>query len=840
MKAGLNRYRITVLAGIGLLVLLLVIMATGLLGQLRDLSIAEDDNMQWTISQVDVEFANLNATISKRLSDKSIADSELKLRLDIAISRLSILSSGRVAALFAGDEAVQEQIAPIEAFSERAIEISDKPGPINDADILRLRTLTEAVRPNVRKIALLGVELNALRSEARRADFSRQLTHTGGIAIALLVLMAVLMVLLDHLLQRAARRDAALLTSSQLLKSTVAASLDAIVTANDKGQIIDFNASAEEIFGWGRDEIIGKTMEETLIPHRMREAHHTGLNRYLEGGQPRVVDGGRVELAALRKSGEEFPIELNITSTKDDDGTKFIAYLRDISTSKINEQKLIDARDRAERTDKAKSQFLTVMSHEMRTPLNGILGVLDLLKTTKLTAKQTRYADIATASGEILLEHISEALDITRIEAGTFQLTLQDFELPVLAHSIADALEPLAREKQLGLTVQIDETMRRGFHGDSSRIRQILTNLIGNAIKFTDEGDIGIKVSGIHGPAVSSLKLAVTDTGAGIEADHLEQIFEDFVAFTQSEGRQSRGDGLGLSISRKIARQMGGDVSVISEVGRGSTFTLTVPLQRKEHVLQDSAAEANSPAGSFEDAREILLVEDNNINRKVLHDMLQGMGHRVTEAVNGVDCLEQAEAKHFDLIFMDISMPVMDGIEATRSLRAGDSPNAATHIIGLTAHGREEFRERAESAGMNSFHTKPIRLTMLRSIISGVSENLPSSPHVEALQELCAMLGPDKVQDTGTKFFGELDAFAAEVRSDGTPAGTADLAEAAHKIKGAAALLGLRNLETTFAELEQRARDNDIPDLSERIKEIERIARIARTDFATVVQSFRT
>ncbi|MEP5091643.1 MAG: PAS domain S-box protein, partial [Paracoccaceae bacterium] len=432
MKAGLNQYRITILAGIVLLVLLLAIMVTGLLGQLRDLSIAEDDNMQWGISQIDVEFANLNATISKRLSDNSLADSEIRLRLDIAISRLSILNSGRAATLFAGSDAIQKLVAPIEIFSERAIEISDKPGPITDVDLLRLRALTEEVRPNVRKIALLGVELNALRSEARRAEFSRQLTRTGGIAIVLLALMAVLMLLLDRMLRRAARRDAELLTSSQLLKSTVAASLDAIVTANDKGQIVEFNAAAEDVFGWKRDEIIGKTMEETFIPHRMRDAHHSGMARYLETGKPRVVDGGRVELAALRKSGEEFPIELNITSVKDDDGTKFIAYLRDISVRKINDQKLIDARDRAERTDKAKSQFLTVMSHEMRTPLNGILGVLDLLKTTKLTAKQSRYADIATASSEILLEHISEALDITRIEAGTFQLTPQDFDLPVL------------------------------------------------------------------------------------------------------------------------------------------------------------------------------------------------------------------------------------------------------------------------------------------------------------------------------------------------------------------------------------------------------------------------
>ncbi len=838
MKTGLSGYRIAILAGFGLLVLLLGLMVTNLLSQLRDLSTAAGDNTQWSISQLDTEFANLNATLSDQLADGGLSDDDIQLRIDIALSRLNIINSGRAGVVFGESQEAETLIAPLNAFAAAAIAISDKPGPLSLQDLRTLRGMVQEVRPNVRKIALLGVSLGAERSQQRRAVFAQQLTRTGGIAIALLVLMAGFMVLLDRLLRRAARRDAELLTSSKLLTSTVAASLDAIVTADSSGRIIGFNASAEDVFGWTEDEIIGLTMEETFVPHRMRDAHHNGMNRYLETGTPRVVDGGRVELAALRKSGEEFPVELNITSIEDDEGTKFIAYIRDISERKINEQKLIDARDRAERTDKAKSQFLTVMSHEMRTPLNGILGVLDLLKTTKLTPKQERYAQIATASSEILLEHTNEALDITRIETGTLQLTPQNFDLPELVTSLVDVLEPLAREKQLGLTLQIEDAMRTGFYADSNRVRQILTNLIGNAIKFTEEGRISLNVSGIHGPVASSVTFSITDTGAGIAPENQEQVFEDFVALAHGEGRQTRGDGLGLSISRKIARQMGGDINLVSEVGAGSTFTLTVPMQRREAVPRQTVTRSATQTEAGKPL-SMLVVEDNNINRKVLGDMLEGMGHTVVEAVDGADCLDKAGNVAFDLIFMDISMPVMDGIEATRRLRADGGPNAQTHIVGLTAHGREEYRDEAEQAGMNRFHTKPIRLDALHGIIAEISKTshapLGAATPSDALRELCDALGQDKVNEIGERFFGELDAYFEQAREGLFESDPVALAEASHKMKGAAALLGQHDLEGPLADLERSAREGNVSDLASRIEALEGIAKSARAAFGDKV-----
>ena len=813
VKPRLKSYRLAVLASVFMLAILLAVMAVNLLGQLRDLSRAAHDNMQWSISQLDTEFANLDATLTQQITTGQYTNESVQLRVDIVLSRLNIINSGRVAHIYTDDYRAKALIEKINEFAEAAIKISDTPGPLTGLALVQMHRLVKKVRPHVRDVAVLGVTMGAEKAQAGRAQFATQLSRTGGIAIALMILMALLMLILDRLLLRASRRDTELSASSKQLETTVAASLDAIVTSDDTGRIIDFNAAAEGVFGWSRAEIVGQTMENTFIPHRMRDAHHNGMHRYLTTGKPRVVDAGRVELAALRKSGEEFPVELNITTMKEGDSTTFIAYIRDISAQKINEQTLIEARDRAERTDKAKSQFLTVMSHEMRTPLNGILGVLDMLKTTSLSPQQERYAKIATSSSEILLEQVNEALDITRIETGQLQFTAQDFALTDLMEGLIDVFEPLAHEKELSLTLDIEPAMRGPYHADAGRIRQILTNLIGNAIKFTEKGRISLRVSGIHGQEASSLRFEISDTGIGIPPGKQEQVFEDFFAFANSDSRQARSDGLGLSISRRIARAMKGDVSVHSAAGRGATFVLALPVNRTEQMSDQIVAEQEKTPLPTQQCN-ILIVEDNAVNRSVLADMLEAMGHKVQEAVNGEDALDKEKATAFDLIFMDISMPVMDGIEATQRIRAGVGRNLGTHIVGLTAHGREEFRENAVAAGMDQFHTKPIRLDALHSIIAGVTSGqfakLDAKRFPEALTEMIALLGQERVRAVADTFLSELDILINDIRRYNPKNDILPLAESVHKAKGAAALLGQVALETDLGTLECQTRSGEV------------------------------
>ena len=783
---------------IACLIALLCWMGNNLYRDLRELSTADTDNMQWTVLQLETEFANLASTLTEAIHVPAADRDRVRLRTDITLSRIGLIGAGQGRDLFADDDQASSILARLERFAEQAAAIIDAPTPLTRNKIGELRDLTEALRPDVRRLALKGLVLSASIEEERRAVFARQLLRTGGATMLMIAALTGALMLLCRLLTNARQKDAHLNATTERLASTVAASLDGIIIADETGKIVDYNRSAEGIFGWTRDEIIGRRMEQTIVPPIHRDGHIRGMARYVRTREPHVIDAGRVELTALRKSGEEFPVELNITSATQTDGELFIAYLRDISEQKINERKLIDARDQAERTDRAKSRFLTIMSHEMRTPLNGILGVLDLLRTTKLTSQQERYVKVAAASGEILLEHVNEALDITRIETGEVPLSPQRFTMSELINRVVDVLQPLADERGLTLRAKIEPTMNMDFVADSGRIGQILTNLIGNAIKFTESGSVTVRVAGIHDTETTAASIDVEDTGPGINSDNLEDIFGDFVVMARSGGRQSRGDGLGLSISRKVARLMGGDLNATSLPGRGSTFTLTLPLERSEPDTVETDPLAEAPSSTV--SRSILIVEDNVINRSVIKDMLVGFGHHVTEAANGLDGVKAADGQAFDLIIMDISMPVMDGIEAVRRIRAGTGPNCKTHILGLTAHGREEYRTKAVAAGMNGFCTKPIRLATLREQLDSIDMHGGKSPTMSAaiaedvVSELIDALGQERFGTTIDRFFTEMDAAIRSLNHLQSGQDCSEISEISHKLRGGAVMLGLRDL----------------------------------------------
>lgn len=802
--------RIGILIIVSALVLFLMFLGSNLARQLRDLSTADVDNLQWTILQVETEIANLGTALTDAVAgDVPDADAEtVRLRAEIALNRLSIVRQGAARDLY--PDTATPLLNRVDGYRNAVIGILDADPDLTQDDLVALRDLTRDIRPDMRELVIQGLAQHSARTQQQRAGFSRQLAFTGGVAIVLILGLSGVLVFLNRLLTRAVRRDADLKASGARLASTVQASLDAIVTANEAGEIVEFNAAAERILGWKRADIIGQRLDATIIPPQHRAAHCDGMARYLSGGDSHIVGCGRVEMSALRRSGEQFPIELNITSVDSPEGPLFIAYLRDISDWKISEQTLIEARDRAQAMDRAKSQFLAVMSHEMRTPLNGILGVLDLLRQTPLNADQDRYARIASASGEILLEHVNEALDITRIEIGSMRLSAHPFRARETIETVIEVLMPLAQEKGLGLVLDFDADMDRVFVADGGRIGQILTNLIGNAIKFTDRGGIEVSVGGIHGAEQTTATIHVSDSGRGIPADKQEDVFEDFVALSHSKGRRARGDGLGLSISRKVARLMGGDLTVQSIPGQGSRFTLRVPLDRcgdADRVAPAAIAPADRQPVATARRGQVLVVEDNAVNRTVLRDMLQQLGQSVTEAADGLQGLTAAREQRFDLIIMDISMPVMDGIEATRRIQQMDGPNRTTRILGLTAHGREECRERARQVDM-AFITKPIRLSTLREVIDGL-DRLPPDPartpdmlDPAVFGDLLDLLGPDKMRETVDMFIAEVEATLAHLATDRDEAAAkAEL----HKLRGAAAVLGLTGVVAAIDRVDPSA-----------------------------------
>ncbi|MDA9288450.1 ATP-binding protein [Amylibacter sp.] len=838
MNFELKGYRSVILVGLGLLALLLGLMINKLFSEYQDLLIVEDTIFTGQdYYQLDGQLADLDITLLEQITNNNLSKEELLLKVDTVLNKLLVLESSQSGVILGYNEEVRVLMRPIDQFVNETISIIDKEDEISFEDILILREMVKKVRPKISKNAFLVYRLAVVRSQEHRKNFSKQLIWTAGSTVFFLIMLSGLLLLLDRMLRSAIRRADELTASSRQLALTVAGSMDAIIIADGYSKIIEYNTSAQGVFGWSREEIIGKTMEELFFRKGLRDAYKNAMAQSLELSNTNVVDGVRVELTAWRKNGEEFVVELNMTYVERNNDAIYMAYIRDISDRKVAEKILIEARDRAERTDKAKSQFLAVMSHEMRTPLAGIIGVMDLLKTTKLTKKQDHYVQIATSSGEVMLEHINEALDITRIEGGALNLSPQEFNLPDLVRSLVEVLKPLANEKVLNLDLQIDNKIKTNFMGDSLRIRQILTNLLGNSIKFTDKGSIKFVISYSHGSDTSKLKFKITDTGKGIAPEDHKKIFDDFVVISSGGKQQTRGDGLGLSISRKIARQMGGDIIVESNINEGATFIFSLPLKQvaKTDVVEPKGLDI--PVENFKKIN-VLVVEDSITNREVLCDMLEGMGHNVRSATNGLETLDQAKKQIFDIIFMDINMPIMGGIEATQKIRSGGGLNSKTYIAGLTAHGSDEFGGEAKESGMDCYITKPIRLAALRKIISDVISNSSFETIGElspVLMELFETLGREKALGVGWVFFEELEQFIKQYDQDFFGKDNNALAEAAHKLKGASAMFGQELLEKQLAQLEFDARKYATKDLTERIRSLEGIAKHSEAIFSNYV-----
>jgi len=383
-------------------------------------------------------------------------------------------------------------------------------------------------------------------------------------------------------------------------------------------------------------------------------------------------------------------------------------------------EELETARDKANAANEAKSNFLGVISHELRTPMNGVLGAAQLLSATRLEAGQREYLSIIRNSGDNLLSLLNDILDMTKIEAGKMTFEVVDIVVADLHRRISGPFEAQAEAKGLSFISTFEGDIPAVVKGDPLRVCQVVQNLLSNAVKFTDSGDIRYAV---RGRRISDQRVyfefSVTDSGSGISPADLARLFQPFTQVDASSTRRFGGTGLGLTIARRMANIMGGDITVTSNVGQGSCFTLVLEAEVVEWALPVTAEAVETEIEIVESLR-VLVVEDHPVNRMILEAWMSTASHVVTTAENGQLSIEAAADQQFDLIIMDVNMPVMDGLTATRRIRDGQGPNAQTPIVVLSASARTEDHQAGLDAGADAYLTKPIDFGALAEMMNRV------------------------------------------------------------------------------------------------------------------------
>ncbi|MEP3198170.1 MAG: PAS domain S-box protein [Lentilitoribacter sp.] len=522
-------------------------------------------------------------------------------------------------------------------------------------------------------------------------------------------------------------------------EEAVQSALDAIIVIDSKDRIISFNPAAEEIFGYTAEETIGKKMANLIVPEKYRSAHLAGMQHYLDTGEGPVL-GNRIEIEGMRKSGEEFELELAVRNIDSPFGSIFIGYARDITSRKAAEKELVTAKENAEVASKSKASFLAMMSHEIRTPLSGVLGILDLLKYTELTPEQKTQLEVANQSGISLMTIINDILDYSKLDAGRLEIDHGSFHVENAISSVTSLVKASAYNKNVELISSVNNDVPEYLTGDRHRISQVMINLVSNAIKFTNAGTVEILVENIGTEKKPNIRFCVKDSGLGIPEDKQDQLFTEFATLDQEYSTKFGGTGLGLAISKALVQAMDGSIAFESTYGLGSQFWFDLPLNEGQDIEKDTLAETAVIAViDNSEPLKVLVADDNETNQMIISVILKRLGCYTNIVSDGLEAVQAVKDNSYDIILMDVSMPNMDGLEATRQIRNLSPEKSSVKIVALTAYTQEEDKLKVFDAGMDAFLSKPVFrndiVTLINSILGQQSNSNPQSVPNITLQE---------------------------------------------------------------------------------------------------------
>lgn len=799
----MGRQAVALFSGLLIAGLLFVVyLGRSVVEDLDALSTALHDDISWNMSQLEIETLNLGSAVHDAAHGHNNDLSAFRKRYDIFYSRVTTLTQSTFYQAIRDDDRAQAGLNSIRAFLDSVTPIVDGPDTALRAALPDIEQKLAALRPHVRTLALTGIQVFAQAEADRRAELSRTLVKLATSILGLvLILLGALFILV-----KLYRNGQQVAHDNQVVRSrfeaAVSSSLDAVLVVDTGGRIVEFNGAAEAVFGFSRAEALGGDMAEMIVPAHLREMHRNGMARYLETGEQKVIGAGRLRLEGLRKSGEIFPVELSISLSEADGERVFVSFLRDITRELEAEEELRTARDKAQESERAKSDLLTVMSHEMRTPLNGILGSLELIEQDGLSQRQQRHLNSISVSGELLLSHVNDVLDLSSLNSDSVPQPKVNFDLREMVQQIADSLVASAQSRGNVLTIDYLSGDLDAVVGAKRAVQQCLINLLGNAIKFTSDGVVGIEVERLQKSEV--VEIRVSDTGVGIAPENLERIFEEFVTVDTAYARENAGTGLGLAITKRLVEAMDGAIEADSLPDEGSLFTLRIPLpvgrsQTTRLEENDGTASLHMPLG-----RRALVVDDNEINRLILVEMLRNAGCDVREANNGFDAIDCLSKQKFDVLFLDISMPGIDGIETLDRIRQLQVPWSDLPAFAVTAHAARQDHEVIAEASFLDILVKPVRQADLSAKLSQ-SLSLPNYFPMDqregtAGDDFRKQFGELRYQTALADLHAELEQLMGKITKEHIL--TSAHRDAAHKLSGSAAVLGEPKIQKILQEIE--------------------------------------